>query len=211
MTTLQLFLLIVSAAVFYMFFKQLFSGAHPKRGIDFEEKISKNLIGGISRPEKLFRTAPKPPDRISDLMQIADNAVEKGDFSEAKKALQSILYIDENHKETLQKCAYVYAKLGDYEHAKEMYERVLKIDGNNDTAHAALANALHRLNDDNLAIIHHKKSIELDSSYAPHYYNYANTLYDMNTPEEALINYKKAIELDDTLTQAQDMIKKIEG
>jgi len=54
MTLFQLFLLILAGVIFYLFFKQLFSGEHPKRGVDFEAKLPDEQIGGISRPDKTF-------------------------------------------------------------------------------------------------------------------------------------------------------------
>ena len=211
MTAFQLILFIISGVVFYKFFKQLFSGSHPKRGVDFEAKSAPDQIGGISRPEKIFSRPIAPSSRVDDLMQIADEAVDRDDMAEAKKALQSILYIDSEHEDAMRKAGYVYMRLDEYEYAKEQYENLLKIDADDDSAHASLANALEKLGDTTMAIIHHKKSIELDSEYAPHYYNYANTLYESGDTDGALKNYTKAYELDNSLDAAKDMIKKIEG
>jgi len=70
MTTFQLFLLIVAGGVFYLFFKQLFSGSYPKRGIDYEAKVPDDRIGGISRPDKVFT---KPKQERSRLEQLIEN------------------------------------------------------------------------------------------------------------------------------------------
>ena len=79
MSTFQLLLLIVAGGVFYLFFKQLFSGNHPKRGVDFEAKVADEQIGGINRPDKTFSTPTVQPTRMEQLLAMTDEAVEKED------------------------------------------------------------------------------------------------------------------------------------
>ncbi len=62
MTTFQLLLLVIAGGVFYLFFKQLFSGNHPKRGVDFEAKVQDDQIGGINRPDKIFSSSTVAAD-----------------------------------------------------------------------------------------------------------------------------------------------------
>jgi Tfp pilus assembly protein PilF len=209
MTTFQLLLLIVAGGVFYLFFKQLFSGDHPKRGVDFEAKVADEQIGGINRPDKTFSTPTVQPTRLEQLLQMTDDAVAKEDFEEAKKALGSAFIIDENNTDVLQKMGYVYMQTGEYEEAKESYEKLLSLDDTDDMAHASLANVLHKLGDDEGAQKHHEHAIVLDPEYAPHHFNYANTLYDLGRKKEALIGYTKAYELDDTLEEAKKMMKEL--
>ena len=123
MTTFQLLLLIVAGGVFYLFFKQLFSGDHPKRGVDFEAKVADEQIGGINRPDKTFSTPSVQPTRMEQLLKMTDDAVEKEDFEEAKKALGSALIIEEDNTEVLQKMGYVYMQTGEYAEAKEHLEK----------------------------------------------------------------------------------------
>jgi len=209
MTTFQLLLLIVAGGVFYLFFKQLFSGDHPKRGVDFEAKVADEQIGGINRPDKTFSRPEVQPTRMEQLLQMTDEAVEKEDFEEAKKALGSALIIEEDNTDVLQKMGYVCMQTGDYEEAKESYAKLLSLDENDDMAHALLANVLHKLLDEEVAEKHHERAIALDPKYAPHYFNYANTLYDLGRKKEALAGYTKAYELDDTLEEAKKMMKKL--
>ncbi len=209
MTIFQLLLLIVAGGVFYLFFKQLFSGNHPKRGVDFEAKVADEQIGGISRPDKIFSTPTTQPTRTEQLLAMTDEAVGKKDYEEAKKALGSALIIDEDNTEVLQKMGYVCMQTEDYSEAKESYEKLLSLDDNDDIAHVSLANVLHKLGDDAKAQKHHERAIALDGEYAPHHFNYANTLYDLGRTKEALIEYKKAYELDDSLEEAEKMIKKL--
>jgi len=211
MTTFQLFLLIIAAGVFYLFFKQLFSGNHPKRGVDFEAKVADEQIGGINRPDKTFSTPKVEPTRIEELLTMADEAVQKEDFDEAKKALGSALIIEENNMDALQKMGYVCMQTGEYTEAKENYEKLLALDDNDDMAHVLLANTLHKLGEENKAEKHHEKAIKLDPEYAPHHFNYANTLYDLGRKEEALAGYRKAYALDDSLKEAKEMIVKLEN
>ena len=210
MTTFQLLLLIVAGGVFYLFFKQLFSGNHPKRGVDFEAKVADEQIGGINRPDKTFSTPAVQPTRMEQLLQMTDDAVGKEDFEEAKKALGSALIIEEDNTEVLQKMGYVYMQTGEYTEAKESYEKLLSLDEKDDMAHALLANVLHKLGDEEGAEKHHERAIVLDPEYAPHHFNYANTLYDLGRKKEALIGYTKAYELDNTLEEAKKMIKELE-
>lgn len=211
MTTFQLFLLIVAGGVFYLFFKQLFSGNHPKRGVDFEAKVPDEQIGGINRPDKTFSTPTVPPTRMEQLLTMADEAVEKHDLEEAAKALQSARIVDENNIEVLQRSGYVAIQQEAYGEAKEYYEKIISIDPQDDVAHASLANVLHKLGDEEGAIDHHKTAIKIDPEYAPHYFNYANTLHDLERKEEALDAYTKAYALDNTLDEAKSMIEKLES
>ncbi|WP_415407676.1 tetratricopeptide repeat protein [Sulfurovum sp. CS9] len=209
MSTFQLLLLIVAGGVFYLFFKQLFSGNHPKRGVDFEAKLPDEQIGGINRPDKTFSTPTVQPTRMEQLLAMTDEAVGKEDYEEAKKALGSALIIDGNNTEVLQKMGYVCMQTEDYSEAKESYEKLLSLDDNDDMAHVSLANVLHKLDDEAGAEKHHERAITLDEEYAPHHFNYANTLYDLGRTKEALIGYKRAYELDDSLEEAEKMIKKL--
>jgi len=209
MSTFQLLLLIVAGGVFYLFFKQLFSGNHPKRGVDFEAKVADEQIGGINRPDKTFSTPTVQPTRMEQLLAMTDEAVEKEDYEEAKKALGSALIIDKNNTEVLQKMGYVCMQTEEYSEAKESYETLLSLDDNDDMAHVSLANVLHKLGDEAGAERHHERAIVLDEEYAPHHFNYANTLYDLGRTKEALIGYKRAYELDDSLEEAEKIIKKL--
>ncbi len=211
MSTFQLFLLILAASVLYLFFKQLFSGSYPKRGVDFEAKNADEQIGGINRPDKTFSRPTVQPTRMEQLLNMTDEAIEKKDFEEAKKALGSALIIDENNVDVLQKMAYVCMESKDYEEAKVSYEKLISLDDNDDMAHALLANAMHKLGDESGAEKHHEKAIAIDPDYAPHHFNYANTLYDLGRKKEALIGYKKAYELDDSIEVAKEMIEKLEA
>jgi len=209
MSAFQLLLLIVAGVVFYLFFKQLFSGNHPKRGVDFEAKVADEQIGGINRPDKTFSTPTVELTRMEQLLAMADEAVEKKDFDEAKKALGSALIIESNNIDALQKMGFVSMQTEDYKEAKEAYEKLIALDENDDMAHALLANVLHKLNDETEAEKHHEKAITLDPEYAPHHFNYANTLYDLGRTKEALVGYKKAYELDSSIEAAKEMIDKL--
>ncbi len=211
MTTFQILLLVVAGGIFYLFFKQLFSGNHPKRGVDFEAKLPDDHIGGISRPDKTFSRPVVQLSRMEQLLKMADDAIEAKDLEEAKKALGSALIIEPENIDALQKMGYVSMESEDYAEAKEVYEKLLSLDADDDMAHVLLANALHKLGEESKAEIHHKKAIELDPEYAPHYFNYANTLYDLKRYDEALEAYKKAYELDSSIEVAKEMIEELEA
>lgn len=212
MTMFQLLLLAVAGVVFYLFFKQILSGTHPKRGVDFEAKTAEKQIGGISRPDKIFSASDKEqPTRIEALLQMADDAVVKGDMLEALKALQSALIVEKENVEVLQKIGYVYLQIKEYDKAKEAYEKILLSDKENDSAYAGLANALRKAGQAEEAVGQYERAIALDSDYAPYYFNYANTLYDLGRKSLALEAYQKAYELDSTLDEAKKMIDQLSG
>ena len=210
MTPFQLLLGIVSAVLFYLFFKQLFSGTHPKRGLDFEAKVADEQVGGILRPDKIFSKLPESSSRVEDLLVHADCAVNDEDFTEAKKALGSALILEPQNRDILYKMAYVSMQTGEPNSAREHLESLLELEPTDDMAHAMLANILHQEGEDTEALVHHAKAISLDGSYAPHYYNYANTLHDLKRDAEALDAYKKAYTLDPSLKAAKEMIEIIE-
>ncbi len=211
MTLFQLVMLIAAIAIFFIFFRQLFSGNYPKRGVDFETDTPNDMIGGITESQKTFAKPATPQDRISQLIDMADAAAQRDDWVEVKKAMQSAEILDSKNTEVMRRLAAAYMHMNDFSSARKIYESILDIDGSDDLAEASLANALHKLGEDDAAILHHERSIVLDSSYAPHYYNYANTLYDMGQKEKALEFYHKALEIDPDLKQARDAIEEIEG
>lgn len=209
MTTFQLLLMIASGVVFYLFFKQIFSGSYPKRGTDYEAKVADEQIGGISQPDVLFSKPKAPSDRMSQLMEAADEAIESNNWGEASKALGSLLILDPHHCEAHYKLAYIHLQNKEHAEAKKILEALLAEDPAHDMAHALLANILHILGEDEAALKHHEKAIALDSEYAPHFFNYANTLYDRGESKAALEQYQKAYALDPTLESAKQMIEKL--
>jgi len=213
MSEFQLILAVVALGIFIMFFKQLFSGNYPKRGVDFEAKVPDSQIGGISTPNKVFKkeTQVKEQNRVEQLFSMASEALESGDNIEAKKALQSLLILEPKNVDAMRMLAVAYMNMYDYSDAKETLLEALNIDKDDDLAHTLLANALHKLGEDENAIAHHKRAIELDNTYAKHYYNYANTLLDLGKTKEAKELYKKALELDANLSEAKKALSEIEN
>jgi tetratricopeptide (TPR) repeat protein len=209
MSTFQILLLIISVVVFYLFFKQLLSGSFPKRGIDFEANNENEQIGSITQMDKSFSRPTPKPSRVEQLLNMADTAIEKEDFSEADKALSSALILEPENIGILLQYGFVLIQLNRLEEAKETYLKVLELNEHEDIAHVSLANVLHKLGEDEKAIEHHIRAIELDGDYASHYFNYANTLYDMGRKEEALRFYKRAFELDSSISEAEKMIKEL--
>ncbi len=209
MTFFQLILLTISAVIFYTFFKKLFSQDYPKRGIDYEAKTDDAQIGGINRFDKTFSKPKIEPTRLEELISMADNAVQKDDMIDAKKALESALIIDKDNIELFSRYAFVLNSINDFNGAREYYQKVIDKNSSDDMAYASLANILHKLGEDDKAIEYHKKSIELDRDYAPHYFNYANTKYDIQEFKEAVELYQEALKLDEELAEAKYMIQQI--
>ena len=211
MTLFQLILLISAGAVFYLFFKQLFGGNYPKRGVDFEAKTPEAQIGGLMEPDKTFSHTPQAGSRIEELLSIADKAAGESDWLEVKKAMQSAQILDAKNVEVLRRLGVALLQMHDYAEAKKVYESILETDPDDDLAENSLANALHKLGEDDAAIAHHERAILLDGEYAPYHFNYANTLYDLGRKPEALEQYKKALVCDPNLKEASKMIKELEN
>ena len=209
MTSFQFLLLLIALGILYLFFKQLFSGDHPKRGVDFEAKVSNEQIGAITEPKKTFSTPTVPPTRMDQLFIMADEAIENEDYEEAKKALGSALILEKDNSDALQKIGYVYLQTHAYEDAKQTFLALVALDEKNDMAQVSLANVYHKLGEEQNAEKHHEQAIMIDPDYAPHHFNYANTLYDLERYKEALVGYKKAYELDPSLEVAKEMITKL--
>ncbi|MBN2768984.1 MAG: tetratricopeptide repeat protein [Campylobacterales bacterium] len=211
MSISQIALFLIAATIFYIFFKKLFSGDYPKRGIDYEAKLPDEQIGGVSSPEKIFAQPKVQSSRLDELLQLADDSISKEDFEDAKKAILSALILDEKNIDVLQRAVFLAIQEEDFNQAVHHCEKIISLDGENDLAFGSLANTYHKLGEDDKAIEAHKKAISLDFNYAPHYFNYANTLYDLKKIDEAKQNYKKALELDDGIEEAQVMIDKIDS
>jgi len=212
MSEFQVILAIVTLGIFVIFFKQLFNGSYPKRGVDFEAKVTDEQIAGVSRPDKIFKkeqSSQVSKSRVEALFEIAQESLDGGDNIEAKKALQSLLILEPENIDALRMLGVAFMNMNDYSNAKKQFIQILEKDSNDDMAHNLLANTLHKLGEDSEAVTHHKRAIELDNTYAPYYYNYANTLYDLGQIKEALELYVKAYELDNSLKEAQEMITKI--
>jgi len=209
MSIFQILLFIISIIVFVLFFKQLFSGIFPKRGIDIEATRDNEVDSFRWANRESFSVSAPRQSRVVQLVSMADKAIENSDFIEADKALSSALILEKDNIELLLKHGFVLINMNRLSEAKEIYMEILKLDPNEDIALVSLANILHKLGENELAIEYHKKAIELDPSYASHYFNYANTLYYIGNTKEALMNYKRALELDSSLEEAQRMVKEL--
>jgi tetratricopeptide (TPR) repeat protein len=214
MSEFQIILLLLAVTIFAIFFKQLFSGNHPKRGVDFEPKTPNNQVGTINRPDKIFKKVEQTPqtkDRTKELFDMAKESLNKGDKEDAKKALDAILIREPNNLEALRILATFELEDNNLKEAKEKFLKILQHNPTDDLTINHLANTLHKLGEDQEAIKYHEMAINLDSNYAPYYFNYANTLYDLNRLDEALSLYKKALELDPNLEEAKKAIREIEN
>jgi tetratricopeptide (TPR) repeat protein len=163
----------------------------------------------MTQMDKSFSRPTPKPSRVEQLLNMADKAIEKEDFSEADKALSSALILEPENVGILLQYGFVLIQLDRLEEAKDNYMVILELDEHEDIAHVSLANILHKLDENEKAIEHHIRAIELDGDYASHYFNYANTLYDMENREEALRFYKRAFELDSSIEAAEKMIKEL--
>jgi len=209
MSTFQFLLFLISAVVFYLFFKQLFSNSYPKRGVDFEAQNENEQIGGVTEMNKTFSTPAVQLSRLQQLNTMADDSIEKEDYLEADKALSSALILEPDNQEILLKYGFVLMNLERLSEAKETYLHLIELNPYQDVAHVLLANILHKLDENEQSIHHHRIAIDLNKKSAPHCYNFANTLYDMGQKDEAVKFYKRAFELDNSLEESKKMIKEL--
>jgi tetratricopeptide (TPR) repeat protein len=192
----------VAGLIFYIFFKQIFSGDYPKRGVDFDSE---------SHSTSSRNSYKSGTDRLEELISIADKSIKENNYLEAQKALMSASIISPNNPDILRRIGVTHMNMSSFLEAKKVYRELIEIEPDDDLAHSSLANALHKLGENEEAIKHHKISIELDSDYAPNYFNYANTLYDLKMLDKASELYKKAYELDHNLRDAKKMIDRLDG
>ncbi len=143
------------------------------------------------------------------LVKHADEAYEKGNYTEALKLLRDAHAKDKTNTEILNKLGFILAKNFNNDEAIEMYQESLKLNPDDDTVHNAIASVYRTLNEYDKAKEHYETALSIDSEYAVTYFNYANLLVDMQDIENAKQMYKKAIELDSDFTQAKFELDKL--
>lgn len=140
------------------------------------------------------------------LIEEADAAYERGEFENARTALEKGFELEPNNPEVINKLAFVTAKIGDRLKAIELYERSLELDENDDLTHNAIASLYRQEMAFERAQDHYLKAIEIDNEYPQTFYNYANLLVDMDEIEEARTMYKRALELQSDFAEAREAL-----
>ncbi len=130
MSLFQIILIFVAVAILVIFFKQLYSGNYPKRGIDYETKLSNEQIGGLSNPEKIFAKTKPILSKIDELIFSANESIGKKDYEEAMKALRSAYIIDNKNVDVICGFGTVYFETGKFEDAKYYFQKALTLDEN---------------------------------------------------------------------------------
>lgn len=155
---------------------------------------------------------PKPVPSIVDpeyLMNQADEAYEKGDYTTALKLLRDAHAKDRSNTEILNKLGFILSKTAEYDEAISAYLESLEINSDDDTVHNAIASVYRSMDDFDEAKKHYERALLIDDAYAISYFNFANLLVDMNEIEEAKVMYEKAIEIDSDFTQAKFELEKL--
>lgn len=134
MSLFQLILLAVAGLIFFIFFKKLYSGNYPKRGIDYEAKLPNDQIGALSNPKKIFAKTKPILSRIDELIQGANESIAKKDYDEALKALRSAYIIDGKNIDAICGFGIVYFETGKHEEAKSYFQKALELDENCEVA-----------------------------------------------------------------------------
>jgi tetratricopeptide (TPR) repeat protein len=130
MSLFQIVLLLLAGFIFYIFFKKLYSGNYPKRGIDYESKLPNEQVGSISNPGKIFSKEKPILTRMDELLSGANTSISNKDYDEAMKALRSAYIIDSKNVDVICGFGIVYFETGKLEDAKNYFQKAIAIDEN---------------------------------------------------------------------------------
>lgn len=130
MSLFQFILAFVAIVILIIFFKQLYSGNYPKRGIDYEAKLPNEQIGGLSDPKKVFTRVKPILSRIDEIILSANESIAKKDYDNALKALRSAYIIDNKNVDVICGFGTVYFETGKFEDAKNYFQKALALDEN---------------------------------------------------------------------------------
>jgi len=146
----------------------------------------------------------------SDLIEKADEAMEKGDLQKALAIYSEANIKEPNSSETLFKMGYTLALQERDDEALEYYKEALELDKSNTYIHQAMASIYRKNGEYSSARMHLNESLAIDDSNPITYYNYGNLLADMKHYDEAKEMYKSALELDPDFTEAKEELEKLQ-
>ncbi len=146
----------------------------------------------------------------SDLIEKADEAMEKGDLQKALAIYSEANIKEPNSSETLFKMGYTLALQERDDEALEYYKEALELDKSNTYIHQAMASIYRKNGEYSSARMHLNESLAIDDSNPITYYNYGNLLVDMKHYDEAKEMYRSALELDEDFVEAKEELEKLQ-
>lgn len=146
---------------------------------------------------------------IESIIKEADDAYLADDITRARDILSTAYENGTKNSESLNRFAYICAKLDDNDRAIELYNESLSLDDENDMTHNAIASIYKDSSRFSEAESHYKRALEIDDSYAVTYYNYANMLATMDLNDRAIEMYERAVELDSEFSEAKEALDEL--
>ncbi|WP_457745518.1 tetratricopeptide repeat protein [Sulfurimonas sp.] len=192
MTFFQLLMLGASAFFAYKIYQHIQTLQDPKEQ------------GEPSRSADAFSTFD-----AENLMQRADDEVQKGDLQKALAIYSEVNIKAPKNPEILFKMGYVLAQQDRDDEALEYYKEALELDSKNTYIHQAIASLYRKMHEYASARNHLNASLDIDDTNPITYYNYGNLLNDMKHYDEAKEMYKKALELDSDFKEAKEELEKL--
>ncbi len=197
MTVFQLLLLGAAAFFAYKIYEHIQTLQDPKG--------SNEANGDKPRTAEAFSTFD-----ATDLIEKADEAMEKGDLQKALAIYSEANIKVPNSAETLFKMGYTLALQERDDEALEYYKEALELDKSNTYIHQAMASIYRKNGEYSSARMHLNESLAIDDSNPITYYNYGNLLVDMKHYDEAKEMYKSALELDADFAEAKKELEKLQ-
>ncbi len=145
----------------------------------------------------------------SDLMDKADEALEKKELDKAMAIYSEANIKAPNSSETLFKMGYTLGLQERNDEALEYYKEALALDKNNTFIYQAMASIYRKKGEYTSAKMSLNASLDIDDSNPITYYNYGNLCQDMNHKDEAIEMYTKAIEINPDFDEAKEELEKL--
>jgi tetratricopeptide (TPR) repeat protein len=140
---------------------------------------------------------------ITDLINRAASALNKGDFAETERLCLQILADKRNVFEAFYFLARAQAKLGRHVEALVSYERALALQPNNAQLLSDRGNTLFALKRPDEALESHDRAIAAQPDYAIAHNNRGDVLNKFGRSEEALASFERALALQPNLSSVQ--------
>ena len=199
MTLFQLLLLGMTAFFAYQVYKHINSlEDKPNTPKPFDD-------GGIASDLKEF--TPETIYTVTELIEQADEAYEKGGLDKALMILREANYRKPYDAEILYKIAFIHYKKGAYQDAIEALEDALKGDDKDPAIYALMASSYRAKKQYAKAGEQIREALRLDPNNPVYHFNYANILQDLGHLEDAIEEYKKALELDSSFAAKEEIEK----
>ncbi|MEI6181127.1 MAG: tetratricopeptide repeat protein, partial [Chloroflexales bacterium] len=131
---------------------------------------------------------------LSQTMQVALPAYQRGDMVEAERLCRLVLDVDGEYFDALQVLGIILAQGCRFEEAQKVLSRAVAANPASAAAHSNLGNVLHTLRRSAEAVASYDRAIQIMPEHAEALNNRGAALADLERFEEALANYDRAIQ-----------------